>query len=151
MLISYLLTALVLLSLVPTASAAELEPYIISNTENSLSTCFDWNIEKYPASLTPDTAFNTRVALCQDWGFTYGAVIGSGRSVDRVAGLGGKDATDTSVQVTGNSSSVDIYFENWKGPCRPEFKKDIDLSQFTGNQKWQIWCLERFLNRYDPL
>lgn len=41
---------------------------------------------------------------------------------------------------------VDIYFKDWKGPSRPEFKNDIDMSKFTGNQKWQIWCLERFLN-----
>ncbi len=44
---------------------------------------------------------------------------------------------------------VDSYFENWEGPTRPEFKNDIDLSQFTGNQKWQLWCLERFLNMID--
>lgn len=41
---------------------------------------------------------------------------------------------------------VDEYFKTWKGPKRPEFRKDINISNFTGNQKWQIWCLERFLN-----
>lgn len=41
---------------------------------------------------------------------------------------------------------VDAYFSNWKGPLRPEFKQNLDISQFTGNQKWQLWCLERFLN-----
>ncbi len=41
---------------------------------------------------------------------------------------------------------VDEYFKNWKGPTRPEFKQNIDMSKFTGNQKWQIYCLERFLN-----
>lgn len=41
---------------------------------------------------------------------------------------------------------VDEYFKTWKGPTRPEFRKDIDLSQYTGNQKWQMYCLERFLN-----
>lgn len=40
---------------------------------------------------------------------------------------------------------VDIYFETWKGPVRPEFKKDIDMNKFTGNQKWQMYCLEKFL------
>lgn len=45
---------------------------------------------------------------------------------------------------------VDLYFSNWKGPERPEFKKDLDMSCFTGNQKWQLYCLERFLNLYDP-
>lgn len=45
---------------------------------------------------------------------------------------------------------VDIYFENWNGPYRNEFKKDIDISKFSGNQKWQIFCLEQFLGLYDP-
>lgn len=41
---------------------------------------------------------------------------------------------------------VDAYFASWEGPVRPEFKKNLDMSKFTGNQKWQMWCLERFLN-----
>ena len=40
---------------------------------------------------------------------------------------------------------VDTYFKTWKGPTRPEFRKDIDMSKFTGNQKWQMYCLEKFL------
>lgn len=44
---------------------------------------------------------------------------------------------------------VDKYFENWNGPSRPEFLIDLDMSKFTGNQKWQLWCLERFLNLLD--
>lgn len=44
---------------------------------------------------------------------------------------------------------VDEYFKNWGGPTRPEFKKDLDMKKFTGNQKWQMWCLERFLNLID--
>lgn len=43
---------------------------------------------------------------------------------------------------------VDVYFENWEGPRHPLFKQDIDMTRFTGNQKWQMWCLERFLNIY---
>ena len=46
---------------------------------------------------------------------------------------------------------VDEYFRNWKGPVRPEFRKDIDMSEFTGNQKWQLWCLERFLDEYESV
>lgn len=42
---------------------------------------------------------------------------------------------------------VDKYFENWEGPKRPEFIENLDMSQFTGNHKWQLWCLERFLNK----
>lgn len=41
---------------------------------------------------------------------------------------------------------VDEYFKNWEGPKRPEFRRDIDMSMFTGNQKWQMYCLERFLD-----
>ncbi len=46
---------------------------------------------------------------------------------------------------------VDFYFKDWAGPTRPEFKRDIDMSRFTGNQKWQMYCLETFLNMYEPL
>ena len=41
---------------------------------------------------------------------------------------------------------VDQYFADWKGPVRPEFREDIDLSSMSGNQKWQLYCLEAFLN-----
>lgn len=41
---------------------------------------------------------------------------------------------------------VDEYFKDWQGPVRPEFRKDIDMKKFTGNQKWQMYCLEQFLN-----
>lgn len=44
---------------------------------------------------------------------------------------------------------VDSYFANWQGPIRPEFRTDIDLSHFNGNQRWLLYCLERFLNIYD--
>lgn len=46
---------------------------------------------------------------------------------------------------------VDVYFANWNGPTRHEFKQNIDMSQFKGNQKWLIWCLEQFLNMVDKL
>ncbi|MBR1755790.1 MAG: asparagine synthase [Bacteroidaceae bacterium] len=41
---------------------------------------------------------------------------------------------------------VDAVFKNWSGPSRPEFRKDIPMDQLTGNQKWQLWCAEQFLN-----
>ncbi len=44
---------------------------------------------------------------------------------------------------------VDFYFKDWKGPVRAEFRDDIDMSALSGNQKWQLYCLERFLNIYD--
>ena len=46
---------------------------------------------------------------------------------------------------------VDIYFKDWQGPTRPEFRRDIDMSALTGNQKWQLYCLEQFLNMYEPM
>ncbi len=41
---------------------------------------------------------------------------------------------------------VDEYFKNWEGPKRPEFKQGLDMHMFTGNQKWQMYCLEQFIN-----
>ncbi|MCR5497004.1 MAG: hypothetical protein K6F48_04115 [Paludibacteraceae bacterium] len=46
---------------------------------------------------------------------------------------------------------VDFYFKDWIGPTRPEFKRNIDMSRYSGNQKWQMWCLERFLNMHEPI
>ena len=44
---------------------------------------------------------------------------------------------------------VDMYFKDWKGPTRPEFKENIDMTRYSGNQKWLMWVLERFLNIID--
>ena len=44
---------------------------------------------------------------------------------------------------------VDAYFKDWNGVSRPEFRKDIDYSRLSGNQKWQLFCLERFLNMHE--
>lgn len=44
---------------------------------------------------------------------------------------------------------VDKIFENWEGPSRDEFRKDIPMNTLTGNQKWQLWCAEQFLNQFD--
>ena len=41
---------------------------------------------------------------------------------------------------------VDAIFKDWQGPVRPEFRKDIPMHELTGNQKWQLWCAEQFLN-----
>ena len=46
---------------------------------------------------------------------------------------------------------VDEYFKDWQGPTRPEFRRDIDMAALTGNQKWQLYCLEQFLNMHEPL
>lgn len=44
---------------------------------------------------------------------------------------------------------VDFIFEQWEGPVRAEFRKDIPMHTLTGNQKWQLWCAELFLNIFD--
>ena len=44
---------------------------------------------------------------------------------------------------------VDEYFRNWTGPTRKEFKENICMSTLTGNQKWQLYCLEEFLDLID--
>ncbi|MBR2543505.1 asparagine synthase [Candidatus Saccharibacteria bacterium] len=44
---------------------------------------------------------------------------------------------------------VDKIFANWEGPIRSEFRKDIPIDQLSGNQKWQLWCAEQFLNAHD--
>jgi len=41
---------------------------------------------------------------------------------------------------------VDAVFKEWEGPKRPEFRSDIPMEKLTGNQKWQLWCAEQFLN-----
>lgn len=45
---------------------------------------------------------------------------------------------------------VDEYFKTWAGPTRDEFRKDLDISKFDGNQRWQLFCLEEFLNMVEP-
>ena len=43
---------------------------------------------------------------------------------------------------------VDFIFRDWEGPKRPEFRQDIPMQNLTGNQKWQLWCAEQFLQTY---
>ncbi|WP_302368605.1 asparagine synthase-related protein [Brachyspira aalborgi] len=45
--------------------------------------------------------------------------------------------------------SVNDWLKNWEGPKRKEFKDDININNFTGDQKWLIFCLELFLNLHD--
>jgi asparagine synthetase B (glutamine-hydrolysing) len=46
---------------------------------------------------------------------------------------------------------VDSIFKDWQGPTRPEFRKDIPMQTLSGNQKWQLWCAQMFLNINEPL
>ena len=43
---------------------------------------------------------------------------------------------------------VDMYFKDWAGPTRPEFRNNLEMKKYTGNQKWLMWVLERFLNKF---
>lgn len=45
---------------------------------------------------------------------------------------------------------VDAIFKDWEGPTRPEFRSDIDMNSLTGNQKWQLWCAQLFLDMIEP-
>lgn len=40
------------------------------------------------------------------------------------------------------------WFENWNGPRRPEFWSNCHVNM-TGDQKYYIWILEKFLNEFD--
>lgn len=41
---------------------------------------------------------------------------------------------------------MDVWLEDWTGPKRPEFISNLNMNGFTGDQKWLIYCLERFMN-----
>lgn len=41
---------------------------------------------------------------------------------------------------------MDAWMADWTGPRRAEFRDDIAIQSFSGEQKWQLYCLERFLN-----
>ena len=43
---------------------------------------------------------------------------------------------------------VEMIFKDWDGPTRKEFKDNISMNELTGNQKWQLWCAEYFLNLF---
>lgn len=40
---------------------------------------------------------------------------------------------------------TDVWLKHWSGPKRQEFKK-LKMSNFTGDQKFMLFCLERWLN-----
>lgn len=44
---------------------------------------------------------------------------------------------------------VDFYFKDYVGPSRREFLDNINIKELSGNQKWQLFVLERFLNLLD--
>lgn len=40
------------------------------------------------------------------------------------------------------------WFKNWSGPTRPEFRNNC-VAVLDGDQRWLVWCLEKFLNMID--
>jgi asparagine synthetase B (glutamine-hydrolysing) len=44
---------------------------------------------------------------------------------------------------------MDVWMRDWKGPKRSEFLPNLDMSKFTGEQKWLMYCLERFMDLFD--
>lgn len=44
--------------------------------------------------------------------------------------------------------ATDQWFADWNGPVRDEFIPGCHQNM-TGDQKWLVWCLEKFLNAYD--
>lgn len=45
---------------------------------------------------------------------------------------------------------VNEWFKNWKGPQRAEFIPHC-TDNMNGNQRWMVWCLERYLNIIEGL
>lgn len=44
---------------------------------------------------------------------------------------------------------MDSWLSDWKGPNRNEFRKDLNINNFCGEEKWLLYCLEKFLDQFD--
>ena len=44
---------------------------------------------------------------------------------------------------------MEQWLANWEGPKRQEFLDKIDIKGFSGDQKWIIYCLERFMDLFE--
>ena len=44
---------------------------------------------------------------------------------------------------------MEQWLANWEGPKRQEFLDQIDIKGFSGDQKWIIYCLERFMDLFE--
>jgi asparagine synthetase B (glutamine-hydrolysing) len=44
---------------------------------------------------------------------------------------------------------LDAWLADWKGPARPEFLAGLRADRWTGEQKWLLYCLDRFLELVD--
>jgi Asparagine synthase len=47
------------------------------------------------------------------------------------------------------SRPMDQWLSDWDGPKRHEFIDNLDINKFTGDQKWLLYCLERFLDIHE--
>jgi asparagine synthetase B (glutamine-hydrolysing) len=46
---------------------------------------------------------------------------------------------------------MDRWLADWPGPSRPEFRDDVSVAMLTGEQRWLLYALERFLTRVEEL
>jgi hypothetical protein len=46
---------------------------------------------------------------------------------------------------------MDHWLAGWPGPVRAEFRDDVDVAALTGEQRWLVYALERFLTRVEEL
>jgi hypothetical protein len=44
---------------------------------------------------------------------------------------------------------MEQWLADWCGPTRKEFMSNLDMQSFTGDQRWLLFCLERFMNLMD--
>ena len=44
---------------------------------------------------------------------------------------------------------MDQWLADWAGPKRSEFRSDLEITEYTGDQQWLLWCLEQFLDIVD--
>lgn len=44
---------------------------------------------------------------------------------------------------------MDQWMKNWNDIHRPEFRDDINIEELTGEQKWLIYCLQKFMDLID--
>lgn len=45
---------------------------------------------------------------------------------------------------------MDQWLSEWAGPSRPEFIRGC-AQRLTGDQRWLLFCLESFLNLFEPI
>ncbi len=48
------------------------------------------------------------------------------------------------------SRPMDEWLHAWRGPIRKEFLHRNSITELTGDQKWLLWCLHRFLELVEP-